>query len=27
VKGMKDVVQVAAAISKQTIESMKVHHA
>ena len=27
VKGMKDVVQVAAAISQQTIESMKVHHA
>ena len=27
VKGMKDVVRVAAAISQQTIESMKVHHA
>ncbi|HKO31464.1 MAG TPA: dihydropteroate synthase [Nitrospiraceae bacterium] len=27
VRGMKDVVQVAAAISQQTIESMKIHHA
>ena len=27
VKGMKDVVRVAAAISQQTIDSMKVHHA
>ena len=27
VKGMKDVVQVAAAISRQSVESMKAHHA